>query len=168
MLIGTVSAVRSKWVILVMKNLSGDRILDILEHPRELYPQTGPEQRKLRSGKPLPNRELPVQECLRPINQLLLRTLLPDGDFNTGEVGMWLQVRNVPLERVLRLDNLKRLSASTDAADGSIASRWPLQPSTIGNVEQMIGNMLDSMLERSGYRQIRVSRPNPSPPQPVT
>lgn len=85
----------------------------------------------------------------------LVSELLPPGNYEQGQVGIWLQVRNAQLNQVIDLNSLSRLPASSDAADGAMASQWPVV-SEVGSTgpRDIVVEMLLDMLERSGFRRL--------------
>jgi hypothetical protein len=64
-------------------------------------------------------------------------------------------VRNAQLNQVIDLNSLSRLPASSDAADGAMASQWPVV-SEVGSTgpRDIVVEMLLDMLERSGFRRL--------------
>lgn len=94
---------------------------------------------------------------LWPVAQLamtLAGQLLPAGEYASGQIGTWIQLRSVQLERVIDLTGLSRVDGGTDAPDASTAARWPLVPESgaSGDPRVVIVDMIIDYLERSGYR----------------
>jgi hypothetical protein len=86
--------------------------------------------------------------------------LLPRGDYASGQIGAWIQLRSVQLERVIDLSGLSRVDGGTDAPDASTAARWPIvaDSGAVGDPRNVIADMMVDFLERSGYRGLGTVR----------
>lgn len=84
----------------------------------------------------------------------LSQHLLPAGDYSRGQIGAWIQPRNVQIERVIDLRDLRRNAGGTDAPDASTAARWPLvtELGEAGEPRRLIVDMIVDFLDRSMYR----------------
>jgi hypothetical protein len=86
----------------------------------------------------------------------LANQLLPAGEYDSGEVGAWVSINGVQLERVLDFRGFRRLQDSYDVPDHPQISAWPFpdapgHPDPSGN---FVADLLEGMLERCGYRGV--------------
>jgi hypothetical protein len=128
--------------------LDGDRKPDSVRHQTTPAPAPGA-LRLLEVAEALLN-GLVIGDVAAHLSGHLLAT-----DNRNGEVGMWVQPRGIELERIVRLEGIRRLPGATDAPCGVTAASWPLGigggPS---DQREFIVDMLLDYLERSGYRQL--------------
>lgn len=89
--------------------------------------------------------------------------MLPEGDYSSGEVGMWFAARSMSLGRSLNLCDLRRLEGSGDSPDPWATTNWPINDAgnwpindagELPHPQSLIVNMFHKMLEESGYRRL--------------
>jgi len=76
--------------------------------------------------------------------------LLEGGDFSTGEIGAWMTLSGVELERVFVLSGLRRVAGAVGVADHQRFSDWPLDGGT--DAATFVATFVIELLERAGYR----------------
>lgn len=75
----------------------------------------------------------------------------------TGEVGMWLSLRSVSVERVVDLSGIERLYGAAEPTEWSSRARFPFTASLWGVPPEraLVAAFLQRVLETSGYRNVR-------------
>jgi len=73
-----------------------------------------------------------------------------------GELGMWLVLNSLPVDRVLDLSNLERRSGAATRSEWSSVHPWPLPPSLWGVPPERaaVAAFLQQILETSGFRNV--------------
>lgn len=81
---------------------------------------------------------------------------LPVSPAKSGEVGTWVALRGVAIDRVVDLARLERRRGGTEVAEWSGRSRYPLPASVWGIPPEVafVTRFLQRVLESSGYRNL--------------
>ena len=78
--------------------------------------------------------------------------LLEGGDFSTGEIGAWMTLSGVELERAFVLSGLRRVAGAHGVADHQRCTDWPLDCGTDAAI--FVATFVADLLEQAGYRGV--------------
>ncbi len=83
--------------------------------------------------------------------------LLETGGSATGEVGAWIALSGVELERIVDLRGVRRVANAVGVGDHNRVEAWPL-PETLERgiaIGNFVADFMDELLERGGYRDVK-------------
>jgi hypothetical protein len=83
--------------------------------------------------------------------------LLASVDHEHGEIGVWIALSGVELERVVNVSGLRRVADAIGIGEHSRVDSWPLPAAELPETPEgsFVAAFMDDLLERAGYRDVQ-------------